>query len=46
VLGARVTFLGKPRRIAHVALNLFTNRVNVVLDVAVDFSSVKFRWAA
>jgi hypothetical protein len=46
VQGARVTFLGKPRVIAHVALNQFTNYVNVLLDVAVDFSSVKFRWAA
>jgi uncharacterized peroxidase-related enzyme len=32
--------------IAHVALNLFTNYVNVALDVPVDFPSVKFRRAA
>jgi len=32
--------------IAHVALNLFTNYVNVALDVPVDFPGVKFRRAA
>jgi uncharacterized peroxidase-related enzyme len=32
--------------IAHVALNLFTNYVNIALDVPVDFPSVKFRCAA
>ena len=32
--------------IAHVALNLFTNYVNIALDVPVDFPSVKFRRAA
>jgi uncharacterized peroxidase-related enzyme len=32
--------------IAHVALNLFTNYVNVALDVPVDFPSIKFRRAA
>lgn len=31
--------------IAHVALNLFTNYLNVALDVPVDFESVKFRKA-
>jgi uncharacterized peroxidase-related enzyme len=32
--------------IAHVALNLFTNYVNVALDVPVDFPAVKLRKAA
>jgi uncharacterized peroxidase-related enzyme len=32
--------------IAHVALNLFTNYVNVALDVPVDFPGVKLRAAA
>lgn len=32
--------------VAHVALNLFTNYVNVALDVPVDFPSIKFRRAA
>jgi alkylhydroperoxidase family enzyme len=32
--------------IAHVALNLFTNYVNIALDVPVDFPSVKFRRGA
>ncbi|MCI0598858.1 MAG: carboxymuconolactone decarboxylase family protein, partial [Beijerinckiaceae bacterium] len=32
--------------IAHVALNLFTNYINISLDVPVDFPSVKFRQAA
>lgn len=32
--------------IAHVALNLFTNYVNLALDVPVDFPSVKLRRAA
>lgn len=32
--------------IAHVALNLFTNYVNVALDVPVDFPSVKLTRAA
>jgi uncharacterized peroxidase-related enzyme len=32
--------------IAHVALNLFTNYINVALDVPLDFPSVKFRNAA
>jgi alkylhydroperoxidase family enzyme len=31
--------------IAHVALNLFTNYVNIAFDVPVDFPSVKFRAA-
>lgn len=32
--------------IAHVALNLFTNYVNIALGVPVDFPSVRFRHAA
>jgi AhpD family alkylhydroperoxidase len=32
--------------IAHVALNLFTNYINVALDVPLDFPSVRFRKAA
>lgn len=32
--------------VAHVALNLFTNYINVALDVAVDFPQVKLRHAA
>ena len=32
--------------LAHVALNLFTNYVNVALDVPVDFPAVKLRKAA
>ena len=32
--------------IAHVALNLFTNYVNVALDVPVDFPSVRLRASA
>jgi len=32
--------------LAHVALNLFTNYVNIALDVPVDFPSVKLRQAA
>ena len=32
--------------LAHVALNLFTNYVNVALDVPMDFPSVKFSRAA
>ncbi|MCI0466538.1 MAG: peroxidase-related enzyme [Beijerinckiaceae bacterium] len=32
--------------IAHVALNLFTNYINIALDVPVDFPGVKFRQAA
>ena len=32
--------------IAHVALNLFTNYVNIALDVPVDFPRVNFRRAA
>ncbi|WP_117194467.1 carboxymuconolactone decarboxylase family protein [Rhizobium terrae] len=32
--------------VAHVALNLFTNYVNVALDVPVDFPSVKLTGAA
>lgn len=32
--------------IAHVALNLFTNYVNVALDVPVDFPAVGLRRAA
>jgi uncharacterized peroxidase-related enzyme len=32
--------------IAHVALNLFTNYVNVALDVPLDFTPVKLRKAA
>jgi uncharacterized peroxidase-related enzyme len=32
--------------IAHVALNLFTNYVNVALDVPVDFPSVKLKASA
>jgi len=32
--------------IAHVALNLFTNYINVALDVPVDFPGVKLRLAA
>jgi alkylhydroperoxidase family enzyme len=32
--------------VAHVALNLFTNYINVALDVPVDFPSVKLRRAA
>jgi uncharacterized peroxidase-related enzyme len=32
--------------IAHVALNLFTNYINIALDVPVDFPGVKFRRAA
>ena len=32
--------------IAHVALNLFTNYVNVALDTPVDFPGVKLRKAA
>jgi uncharacterized peroxidase-related enzyme len=32
--------------IAHLALNLFTNYVNIALDVPVDFPRVKFRRAA
>ncbi len=31
---------------AHIALNLFTNYINVALDVPVDFPSVKLRSAA
>jgi alkylhydroperoxidase family enzyme len=29
--------------LAHVALNLFTNYINVVFDVPVDFPAVKLR---
>ena len=32
--------------VAHVALNLFTNYVNIVFDTPVDFPSVKLRKAA
>jgi len=32
--------------LAHVALNLFTNYVNVAFDVPVDFPAVKLRSAA
>lgn len=32
--------------IAHVALNLFTNYINLALDVPLDFPNVKFRRAA
>ncbi|CPU66256.1 uncharacterized peroxidase-related enzyme [Mycobacteroides abscessus] len=32
--------------VAHVALNLFTNYVNVALDVPVDFPAVGLRRAA
>jgi uncharacterized peroxidase-related enzyme len=32
--------------IAHVALNLFTNYINIALDVPVDFPAVRFRHAA
>jgi len=32
--------------VAHVALNLFTNYVNVALNVPVDFPQVKLRRAA
>ena len=32
--------------IAHVALSLFTNYINIALDVPLDFPSVKFRRAA
>ena len=32
--------------LAHVALNLFTNYVNVAFDVPVDFPGVKLRKAA
>lgn len=32
--------------LAHVALNLFTNYVNVAFDVPVDFPSVRLRAAA
>ena len=32
--------------LAHVALNLFTNDVNVAFDVPVDFPAVKLRRAA
>ena len=32
--------------IAHVALNLFTNYVNVALDVPVDFPAVRLTSAA
>jgi uncharacterized peroxidase-related enzyme len=32
--------------LAHVALNLFTNYVNVAFDVPVDFPAVKLRMAA
>ncbi len=32
--------------VAHVALNLFTNYVNIAFDTPVDFPSVKFRKAA
>jgi alkylhydroperoxidase family enzyme len=32
--------------IAHVALNVFTNYVNIALDVPVDFPGVKFPRAA
>lgn len=32
--------------LAHVALNIFTNYVNIALDVPVDFPSVKLRQAA
>ena len=32
--------------LAHVALNLFTNYVNVALDVPVDFPKVALRQAA
>ena len=32
--------------LAHVALNLFTNYVNVALDVPVDFPKVALRAAA
>ena len=32
--------------IAHVALNLFTNYVNVALDVPVDFPGVRLKQAA
>lgn len=32
--------------LAHVALNIFTNYVNIALDVPVDFPAVKLRQAA
>ncbi len=32
--------------VAHVALNLFTNYVNVALDVPLDFPAVRLRKAA
>jgi alkylhydroperoxidase family enzyme len=32
--------------LAHVALNLFTNYVNIALDVPVDFPTVRLRHAA
>jgi alkylhydroperoxidase family enzyme len=32
--------------LAHVALNLFTNYINVALDVPVDFPAVKLSCAA
>lgn len=32
--------------LAHVALNLFTNYVNVAFDVPVDFPAVKLRLSA
>ncbi len=32
--------------VAHIALNLFTNYINVALDVPVDFPSVKLKSAA
>lgn len=32
--------------VAHIALNLFTNYINVALDVPVDFPSVRLRKAA
>jgi alkylhydroperoxidase family enzyme len=32
--------------VAHVALNLFTNYLNIALDVPVDFPVVKFKRAA
>ena len=30
--------------IAHVALNLFTNYINITLDVPVDFPKIQLRW--
>ena len=47
---ARLVILSRPCdghvAIAHVALNLFTNYINVALDVPVDFPRIALRQAA